>query len=85
MPPSWWISFGASNPGQRRKEIRALVDEAGGTLEGFWARSDGARLYGVVSDLELDEELKRKLNVQGDPIKVDPQPLRKVRREDEPG
>ncbi|HEX2044966.1 MAG TPA: hypothetical protein VHF23_04985 [Gaiellaceae bacterium] len=83
MGPSWWIAFGASPPGQRRKEVREIVEANGGTLEGFWQAEDRSRYYGVVSDLDLDEELKNRLRVDK-ADKVADDPLRRVRREDEP-
>jgi hypothetical protein len=64
--------------------VRSIVEREGGTLEGFWAKQDNSRYFGLVSNLELTDALKEELRVEAD-TKVDRGPVRPVRRDEESG
>lgn len=75
MPRHWWIVLGASNPGQRKKEVRAKVEakKGKGSLRGFWKAEGEEKLYAVVRAEKLEDMLKRDIRA------IDAIPMEDVR------
>jgi hypothetical protein len=61
VPRHWWIILGASNPVERKKEVRAKVEakKGKGSLRGFWKAEGEEKFYAVVRAEELEDILKR--------------------------
>jgi hypothetical protein len=79
VPPHWWIPVKSSDPATRKEDVRKIVeDEAGGVLEGFWEDQDSHRLYALAMDVELTPDRQRRLETDGQPIKLHTKPLKKI-------
>ena len=68
--PHWWVPVRGSKPEDRKDEVKRELGSQG-KLHSFWEGSDG-NLYAVVNDCdEIDEDLKRRMKVVGDPIRLE--------------
>jgi hypothetical protein len=67
--PHWWVPVRASTPEERKDAVKGALGDKG-KLHGFWEGSDG-NLYAFVKDCdELDDDLKRRMGVVGQPIQL---------------
>lgn len=61
MPPGWFVPIKGSDPHERKRKIRRIVDRTGGTVHCFWQEEGGTTCYALVEmddPSDLDDEME---------------------------